>query len=146
MKHRGKILSAITNAQLVLEIQREHGSLVSFFWSLLPDGRPVVNTWECASSHHPCDFASRYVYSRGLQPAAAVLCRAMADVPTTTPLATEISKNLKKRGFKFVGPTMIYSFMQATGMLLDHTTCCFRYRQILDMHQNLPQELQARCD
>lgn len=100
-----------------------HGSMLWWWWCKLWSGLVLEhcrNHWNCGT--------------RGASPVA--LCRTMADIPTTTPLAESISRHLKRRGFKFVGPTMLYSFMQATGMVLDHTVCCFRYKQILEMHKD----------
>lgn len=100
IRNKLKIKSAITNAQLFQEIQREFGSFSTFIWSYV-DGKPIVN-----------QFKSR------------------EEVPATTAISDKISKVLKKRGFKFVGSTIIYAFMQATGMVNDHTTDCFCYPKI----------------
>ncbi len=97
IRNKLKIKSASTNAQLFLEIQKEYGSFSKFIWSYV-DGKPIVNS-----------FKTR------------------AEVPATTAVSDAISKDLKKRGFKFVGSTIIYAFMQATGMVNDHTTDCFCY-------------------
>jgi len=97
IRNKLKIKSATTNAQLFLEIQKEYGSFSKFIWSYV-DGKPIVNS-----------FKTR------------------AEVPATTAVSDAISKDLKKRGFKFVGSTIIYAFMQATGMVNDHTTDCFCY-------------------
>ncbi len=97
IRNKLKIKSATTNAQLFLEIQKEYGSFSKFIWSYV-DGKPIVNS-----------FKTR------------------AEVPATTAVSDAISKALKKRGFKFVGSTIIYAFMQATGMVNDHTTDCFCY-------------------
>jgi DNA-3-methyladenine glycosylase I len=97
IRNKLKIRSAITNAQLFMEIQKEFGSFSKFIWSYV-DGKPIVNTFDKRE-----------------------------DVPATTALSDEISKELKKRGFKFVGSTIMYAFMQATGMVNDHTTDCFCY-------------------
>lgn len=95
VRNRLKIASTITNARAFLEVQEEAGSFAEWYWSF-SDGRPIRNTW-----------------------------RTMADLPASTPLAERISKELKARGFRFVGPTIIYAFMQATGMVNDHLTTCF---------------------
>ncbi len=97
IRNKLKVKSAITNAQLFLEIQREYGSFSNYIWSFV-DGEPIVNS-----------FTTR------------------AEVPATTELSDSISKALKKRGFKFVGSTIVYAFMQATGMVNDHTTDCICY-------------------
>ncbi|KGL58754.1 DNA-3-methyladenine glycosylase I [Polaribacter sp. Hel1_85] len=97
IRNKLKIKSAITNAQLFMEVQQEYGSFSKFIWSYVND-QPIVNK-----------FQKR------------------ADVPATTNLSDRISKDLKKRGFKFVGSTVIYAYMQAVGMVNDHTTDCFKY-------------------
>ncbi len=97
IRNKLKIRSAITNAQLFMDIQKEFGSFSKFIWSYT-NGKPIINT-----------FHTR------------------AEVPATTALSDTISKDLKKRGFKFVGSTVVYAFMQATGMVNDHTTDCFKY-------------------
>lgn len=94
IRNKAKILAAIQNAQLVTEMHEQGNSLVDFFWSKV-DYTPIQN-----------DFES------------------MSDIPAKTPLAEDISKALKKMGFKFVGPTVIYAHMQATGMVNDHITSC----------------------
>ncbi|MFN0728016.1 DNA-3-methyladenine glycosylase I [Polaribacter gochangensis] len=97
IRNKLKIKSAITNAQLFLEIQKEFGSFSKFIWKYV-DGKPIKNS-----------FITR------------------EEVPATTALSDVISKELKKRGFKFVGSTIIYAFMQATGMVNDHSVDCFCY-------------------
>ena len=97
IRNKLKVKSAITNAQLFIEIQKEFGSFSKYIWAFV-DGKPIVNR-----------FHKR------------------EDVPATTVLSDKISKDLKRRGFKFVGSTIIYAFMQATGMVNDHTTDCFCY-------------------
>ncbi|MEM1305030.1 MAG: DNA-3-methyladenine glycosylase I [Planctomycetota bacterium] len=96
VRHRGKVESTVANARAVLAIQQQHGSLSDFLWAFV-DGQPIVNRW-----------------------------RAMADVPSQTPLSAAMSKELKRRGFRFVGPTTCYAFMQAAGMVNDHLADCFR--------------------
>ncbi len=100
IRNKLKIRSAIKNAQLFIEIQKEFGSFSTYIWSFV-DGKPIVNK-----------------------------IKAMQDIPATTALSDHISKTLKKRGFKFVGSTIIYAFMQATGMVNDHAVDCFRYSDI----------------
>ncbi|HLR60989.1 MAG TPA: DNA-3-methyladenine glycosylase I [Lentibacillus sp.] len=95
IRNRQKIESVITNAMAVLSIQREFGSFDRYIWQFV-GGEPIVNDW----AEH-------------------------ADVPATTKESEQMSKDLKKRGFKFVGPTICYAFMQATGMVSDHTKKCF---------------------
>jgi DNA-3-methyladenine glycosylase I len=94
IRNKAKILAAIHNAQLVTEMHEQGNSLVDFFWSKV-DYTPIQN-----------DFES------------------MSDIPAKTSIAEDISKALKKMGFKFVGPTVIYAHMQATGMVNDHITSC----------------------
>lgn len=95
IRNRLKINAAVTNARAFLEIQRQFGSFDSFIWSYV-DNTPIIN-----------------------KP------KTLADVPVSTPLSDRISRDLKKRGFKFVGSTIIYSFMQAVGMVDDHVSSCF---------------------
>ena len=95
-----KIKSAVINAQLFIEIQKEHGSFSNYIWKFI-DGKPVQNIFKTSK-----------------------------EVPANTPLSDTISKDLKKRGFKFVGSTVIYAHMQATGMVNDHITSCFRHKEL----------------
>jgi len=101
VRNRLKIASAVTNAQAFLEVRERHGSFSDFIWSYV-DGRPIQNSWH-----------------------------ALSDIPGSTPLAAAISKDLKKLGFRFVGPTIVYAFMQATGMVNDHIVGCYRYPEIV---------------
>jgi len=94
IRNRLKIKAATTNAQAFVKIQKEYGSFSQFIWSYV-DGEPMVNTFSSAK-----------------------------EVPATTPLSDRISKDLKKRGFKFVGSTIVYAHMQATGMVNDHIVGC----------------------
>lgn len=103
VRNRLKIESVIRNACGVLEIQEEHGSLNSYLWSYV-DGAPKQNTW-----------------------------KTMEEIPAETKLSGRMSKDLKKRGFNFVGPTICYAFMQAVGMVNDHTVDCFRYEQVASL-------------
>jgi len=96
VRNRLKVESTVNNAARVLEVQRELGSLDAYFWSFV-DGRPIIN-----------DF------------------RTLAELPAETDLSKAIAKDLKRRGFRFVGPTVIYAFMQSVGMVDDHTVDCFR--------------------
>ncbi len=100
VRNRAKIAAAIANARAVLVVQREHGSLDAYLWRFV-EGRPVQNRW-----------------------------RAPREVPAETETARVLSRELKARGFGFVGPTICYAFMQATGMVNDHLVDCFRRRDI----------------
>jgi len=100
VRNRLKIESAIKNASGVLGIQEEHGSLDSYLWRYV-DGVPKQNAW-----------------------------RSMSELPVKTELSGAMSKDLKKRGFNIVGSTICYSFMQAVGMVNDHTADCFRHKEI----------------
>jgi DNA-3-methyladenine glycosylase I len=95
VRNRLKVESTVNNAARVLEVQGELGSLDAYLWSFV-DGRPIVN-----------DF------------------RTLAELPAETDLSKAISKDLKRRGFRFIGPTVIYAFMQSVGMVDDHTVDCF---------------------
>lgn len=95
IRNRRKISAAVINAKAFLEIQKEYGSFDKFIWGFV-DNTPIIN--------YP---------------------KSMSDVPANTPLSDKISAELKKRGFKFVGSTIIYSFMQAVGMVDDHLSDCF---------------------
>lgn len=101
IRNRLKIKAAIINAAVFLNVAEKHGSFDKFIWSYI-DYMPITGHWE-----------------------------KMENVPATTPLSDKISKDLKKMGFKFVGSTIIYSFMQAIGMVNDHITDCFVYEEIL---------------
>jgi DNA-3-methyladenine glycosylase I len=100
VRNRLKIESAISNARAFLDVQKEAGSFDAYIWGLV-GGKPRVNT-----------------------------VRGMGDVPASTPQSDAMSKDLKKRGFRFVGTTICYAFMQATGMVNDHAVECFRYREV----------------
>ena len=97
IRNKLKIRGTITNAQLFMDIQKEFGSFSEFIRSYV-DGKPIVNEF-----------------------------RAIEEVPANTEVSDKLSKDLKKRGFKFTGSTIMYAFMQAVGMVNDHTTDCFRY-------------------
>jgi DNA-3-methyladenine glycosylase I len=97
IRNRAKVAATIGNAQAALEVQREFGSLDAYVWGFV-EGKSIVNS-----------------------PAS------MADVPAKTPTSETMSKALLKRGFRFVGPTIMYAFMQATGLVNDHTQACFRH-------------------
>jgi DNA-3-methyladenine glycosylase I len=100
VRNRLKVESAISNAKAFLAMQKEAGSFDAYIWRFV-DGAPRVNK-----------------------------VRRMGDVPVSTPQSDAMSKDLKKRGFRFVGTTICYAFMQATGMVNDHAVDCFRYRQV----------------
>jgi DNA-3-methyladenine glycosylase I len=100
VRHRGKIESTIHNAHAVRRVQRAHGSLSAFLWALA-GGAPRVNRW-----------------------------RAPAEVPARTPESAALSQALVAAGFRFVGPTTCYAFMQATGMVNDHLVGCFRHPEV----------------
>ncbi|KZL90333.1 DNA-3-methyladenine glycosylase I [Clostridium magnum] len=97
IRNRRKIEASINNAKMFLNIQREFGSFDNYIWKFV-NYKPLVNKWKDIS-----------------------------EVPATSNLSDEISKDLKKRGFKFVGSTIIYSYLQATGLINDHIVTCFRY-------------------
>jgi DNA-3-methyladenine glycosylase I len=99
IRNRQKVRSAINNARRFLEVQAELGSFDAYIWGFV-DGRPIKNAWT-----------------------------GMGDIPAKTPLSDAISKDLVKRGFNFVGSTIVYAHMQATGMVNDHVVDCFRYDQ-----------------
>ena len=100
VRNRLKVQSAVINAQKFLDVQNEFGSFDRFVWRFV-EGVPQQNKR-----------------------------RAHADIPASTATSELMSKDLKRRGFKFVGPTICYAFMQATGMVNDHTTDCFRHNQL----------------
>ncbi|GHT11380.1 DNA-3-methyladenine glycosylase [Planctomycetales bacterium] len=95
VRNRAKIRAAVNTAKLVLEIQKEHGSLSKYLWNFVPNGTPVVGHW-----------------------------KSCGEIPVTTELSDTMSRELKKRGFKFFGSTICYSFLQAVGMVNDHLECC----------------------
>ena len=97
VRNRLKVESTVNNAARVLEVQEELGSLDAYLWAFV-DGEPIVNQW-----------------------------RSLSELPAETELSKTISKDLKRRGFRFVGPTAMYAFMQSVGMVDDHTVDCFRY-------------------
>ena len=100
IRNRLKIKSAINNAKRFLEVQKEFGSFDTYIWRFT-DGKPLINTWE-----------------------------KMSDIPAKTELSDKVSKDLKKRGFNFVGSTIIYAHLQATGIVNDHEVSCFRYKEL----------------
>ena len=101
IRNKLKIKSTITNAQAFIKVQKEFGSFDKYIWSFV-EGKPIVNYW-----------------------------KNMKDVPVTTQESDALSKDLKRRGFKFVGSTIIYAHMQAIGMVNDHTIDCFRHKALI---------------
>jgi DNA-3-methyladenine glycosylase I len=100
VRNRLKIESTVANARATLAVRKEFGSLDAYLWDLV-GGAPLVNRW-----------------------------KALGDIPAETAVSREMSKDLKRRGFRFVGPTVCYAFMQATGMVNDHVAVCFRYKEL----------------
>lgn len=103
IRNKLKVRSSVTNAQLFLDIQEEFGSFDTYIWEFV-GGEPIVNHW-----------------------------KSMKEVPATTKESDALSKDLKKRGFKFTGSTIMYAHMQACGLVMDHTVDCFRYRELLNI-------------
>ena len=100
VRNRLKVQAAVTNAQAVLAAQQEFGSFDAYIWSLV-GGKTIFNKW-----------------------------RSLSEIPPQTPEAVAMSKDLKRRGFRFVGPTICYAFMQAVGMVNDHLRGCYRFAEI----------------
>ena len=100
IRNKLKINAAITNARAFGQVQEQFGSFESYIWRFV-HGRPIQNSWE-----------------------------KMTDIPSSTPESGAMSKDLQTRGFKFVGATICYAFMQAVGMVNDHLTGCFRYEEL----------------
>ena len=100
VRNRLKVESTVSNAKAYLEIQEKYGSFSDYLWRYV-DGKPITNHW-----------------------------RDIKQVPASTPLSDQLSKDLKKAGFRFVGTTICYAYMQAVGLVNDHTTDCFRHSQI----------------
>ncbi|MFL9845356.1 DNA-3-methyladenine glycosylase I [Flavobacterium rhizosphaerae] len=99
IRNKLKVNAAVTNAKAFMKVQEEFGSFSNYFWNFT-DGKPIDNKF-----------------------------KSMSEIPATTPLSDKISKDLKKRGFKFVGSTIIYAHMQATGMVNDHIMDCWTRNQ-----------------
>lgn len=110
VRNRLKIESAVKNARAFVELQQEFGSFANYLWSWV-DYSPIQNKYE-----------------------------KLEDLPAKTPLSEKISKDLKKRGMNFVGPTIIYAYMQAVGMVNDHETGCFRHGECLRQGQEFEDE------
>lgn len=100
IRNKLKVRGAVKNAKAFIDIQKEFGSFDKYIWQFV-DNKPIKNNW-----------------------------KSIDEVPVTTEVSEKMSKDLKKRGFKFVGPTICYSFIQAVGMVNDHTMDCFRYKEI----------------
>ncbi len=100
VRNRLKVESTVANAARLLAVQGEHGSLDAYLWRFV-DGAPVVGRW-----------------------------RSLSDLPAETDLSRALSKDLKRLGFRFVGPTVCYAFMQAVGLVNDHTVDCFRFNEL----------------
>jgi DNA-3-methyladenine glycosylase I len=102
IRNRLKVLAAVNNAQRFLAVQAEFGSFDAYIWRFV-EGQPLINEM-----------------------------KDLADYPATSPISDAISKDLRDRGFKFLGSTICYAHMQATGMVNDHTLACFRRQEIID--------------
>ena len=100
VRNRLKVEATVENARRVLEVQEEPGGFSGLLWGFV-DGEPLVGGW-----------------------------KSLAELPAETPLSKAMSKELKRRGFRFVGPTVCYAFMQAAGLVNDHTVGCFRYAEL----------------
>jgi DNA-3-methyladenine glycosylase I len=99
IRNRLKVYGTRKNAKAFLKVQQEEGSFSDYMWGFV-DGKPITNTW-----------------------------KSMSDLPATSPLSDTISKDMKKRGFTFVGSTILYAHMQACGLINDHTLDCFRHKE-----------------
>lgn len=100
VRNKLKVNAAVINAKAFLETQKEFGTFDKYIWSFI-GAKPIQNKW-----------------------------KTLKDIPASTEASDAMSKDLKKRGFKFVGSTICYAFMQATGMVNDHVTSCFRYKEL----------------
>nr|WP_272881738.1 DNA-3-methyladenine glycosylase I [Fundidesulfovibrio soli] len=99
IRNRLKVEAAPVNARAFMKVQASHGSFADYFWGFV-DGRPVVNAW-----------------------------KEMSQVPAVTPLAEKVSKDMKAKGFKFVGPVSVYAYLQSAGLVNDHLESCFRFAE-----------------
>ncbi len=104
VRNRLKVNAFVTNARAFLRVQEEFGSFDAYSWRFV-DGKPKVNRW-----------------------------KTLSEIPASTPESDALSQDLKKRGFVFVGTTICYAHMQATGMVLDHVVSCFRYKELRRLH------------
>ena len=100
VRNRLKVEATVANARAFLEVQREHGRFAAYLWRFV-GGQPRVNVWQT-----------------------------VRDIPARTPESEAMSRDLARRGFRFVGPTICYAFMQAVGLVNDHTVTCFRYAEV----------------
>lgn len=100
IRNRLKVESTLVNARAYLKVQEEFGSFSAYFWGFV-DGKPVLNRW-----------------------------KTLADIPAATALSDAVSKDLKQRGFKFTGSTVMYAHLQAAGLVNDHVVSCFRWREV----------------
>ena len=114
VRNRAKMRAAVDNARAFLAVQREHGSFRAFLWGFV-DGRPRANAW-----------------------------RSRHQVPAEDPTSRALSEALRARGFRFVGPTICYAFMQAAGLVNDHTTDCFRWKDVQRLSGSLTATRRAR--
>ncbi|MDX1753676.1 MAG: DNA-3-methyladenine glycosylase I [Salinimicrobium sediminis] len=105
IRNRLKILATVSNSQAFMKVQQEFGSFSRYIWDFV-DNNPVQNSW-----------------------------KTLSEVPATTAISDALSKDLKKRGFKFVGSTVMYAHMQATGMVNDHVIGCFRHQEVKQKSQ-----------
>lgn len=106
IRNKLKVNATVTNAKAFIAIQKEYDSFDKYIWSFV-GGKPLVKSW-----------------------------KRMSEIPATTKESDGLSKDLKKRGFKFVGSTIIYAHMQACGLVNDHTTDCYRYKEVLDNYKD----------
>jgi DNA-3-methyladenine glycosylase I len=100
IRNRAKLQASINNAGLFLDLQQKHGSFCNYLWDFV-DGKPVINT-----------------------------LKTMKEIAPSTPLSDKISKDLKQKGFKFMGTTIVYAHLQATGLVNDHLISCFRHKEV----------------
>ena len=103
VRNKLKINATVTNANRFLEIQKKYGSFDKYIWSFVK-GKPINNKW-----------------------------KKLSDIPSSSPESDNMSKSLKKKGFKFIGPTTCYAYMQAIGMINDHVVSCFRYSEVIKL-------------
>lgn len=106
IRNKLKINALVINAEKFLEVQKEFGSFSNYIWKFV-DNKPIVNHWKDAS-----------------------------ELPTSSEISNIMSKDLKKRGFKFVGTTICYAFMEAVGLVNDHTIDCYRHKEIIENYKN----------
>ena len=104
IRNRQKIAAAVNNARRFLEIQQQFGSFSNYVWGFV-DGTPIINSW-----------------------------KTLEEVPATTEISDKLAKDVKQRGFKFLGSTTLYAHMQATGLVNDYLVDCFRYRELIQAH------------